>query len=125
MVKATHVAVAVVSVLGTVLLVGWCARPDPSLLRASAARSLGSISVTNQEGATLRDCNLRVTDSSGTHWIAALEPDIPPSATVAVAWRDFRSNDQPMPAHLGRERAVILTCDVMPAGERKSVGFGR
>lgn len=125
MAKPTHVAIAVVSVIGTVLLVGWCASPDRALLKASAGRGLGSITVTNQEPTTLRDCNLRITDSSGTYWIAAIEPDLPPSGSVTVAWVDFRSQDQPMTAHLGRDRDVVLTCDVMPAGERKSVGFGR
>lgn len=118
------ILIAAGSVLGFVLFVGWCANGRDDLLKASAGRGALSIAVTNQESSPLRDCNLRITDSAGVDWIASVDRDIPLSGSVTVAWSSFLSNGQPMPGHIGRDRGVVLTCDVQGTGQRKSVGFG-
>jgi len=120
-----NILIAIVSVLGFVAFVGWCASgPSADLLNASAGRGATTIQITNHESAPLRDCRLQVSDSAGTIWVAAIESDLPPSATATVTWSDFTSDGQPMPGYIGRDRGVTMSCDVGPGGPRKSVGFG-
>jgi len=120
-----NLLIAVGSVLVVVALVGWCAGGhNADLLQVSAGRGATGITVTNHESSALRDCVLRVEDSSKTTWTAAIDRDVDPSASVMVGWNDFRSNDQPMPGYIGRDRGVTMACDVGPGGPRKSVGFG-
>jgi hypothetical protein len=118
--------IAVGSVVGFLLFVGWCASgPSEDELKVSAGRDALSIVVTNHEASALRDCKLQVQDSSKTLWVASLTSDLAPSASVTLAWSDFKSDGQPMPTHIGHDRGVTLVCDVGPGGPRKSVGFGR
>jgi hypothetical protein len=121
------IIIAVGSVVGFALLIGWCAGgKSEDLLKVSAGRGPTEITITNHEATALRDCKLHVEDSSGTSWVASVERDLDPSASVTVAWSDFWSNDQPMPGYIGRDRGVTISCDVSGAGgQRKSAGFGR
>lgn len=120
--------------LGILAVIGvWAACPrapappaaEEVLLRVSAGRSPLAVSLTNQEDAPLRACLLRVIDAAGTTWSVRLSQDIAPRETLSVLWSDFHAAGQPMPGYIGRERGVLVACDVGPGGPRRTAGIGR
>lgn len=94
--------------------------PSERLLKITVARSPRGISFTNQENSALSRCVAHVTDREGTVWVAQFPHDLVRLETAGTTWDDFKAAGQSMPGYIGRDRGVIIACDVEADRTRRS-----
>ena len=95
------------------------------LLNVTAAKGVVSCSITNRESTPIRACGLYVDDAEGVRWSVDSPRTIAPLETVSFDWSSFTAGPQkqPMPAYIGRDRGVYVSCFVMESNKRLSAAF--
>lgn len=110
--------------VGLVLIgVSQTRTPEPQPpLNVAAGRGLAGVSLTSREPSPISKCDLTLDDGK-TRWEAVITGTIHRSETTQIAWSKFRSHDKPLPAYLGRQGTLVLSCWVNDAGFRRTAGF--
>ena len=79
-----------------------------------------SCSITNRESTAIRACDLYVDDTEGVRWSVDSTKTIAPLETASFDWSSFTAQGQPMPAYIGRDRGVYVSCLVTESNKRLS-----
>jgi hypothetical protein len=77
----------------------------------------------NRESSQIQNCELYVDDADGVRWSVERTESIAPLETVTFLWSSFTAQGQPMPAHIGRDRGVHVSCFVSESNKRLTAAF--
>ena len=97
----THASLTVVVAIG-LSLAGCGSKAEVPILKVSAGKDSGGLSLTNRESFTVTECAIKVLEPGRDAEFLAFVPKLAPVETVRISWGDFKLSGQPMPSYIGQ-----------------------